>query len=790
MLRRAAQGSSGRLSCGAALSLLVLAELDRQTRDDMPRDSLQSTAQQQWAPTLMTTSSCEGSLSMKDARKFSKLRRHQTLRRMDDTSTKASLTSRYDVHWNNPLGEGAFGTVYLATNRQTGEKVAVKKISKKHTSDEGFQREMNALLHLRKAGGHPNICSLEENFNEGRFYYVILSLVSGGEMFDHLVKQGAYSEADAARLVREVASALSFIHGLDTVHGDLKPENLMLSTENPSDAVIKLVDFGCAQVSSEDSTFAGTPEEIGSVDKTPAYCPPEVLDPRNKNAKMDPSMDMWALGVILYIMLTGLHPYDLTGNATDDEVARAVLSDKLPPLRNSPITAHLSDSAIDLIEKLMSKDVNKRITAHEMLEHPWVKGETANRSKMADSDKKLSMYRVFKSGIEAKVFADIVEWSDMGDTDEASKKSSLIERSFRSFDSQQKGYITHKDLRTITPRKSGEAGSDTEEEEASKLSLSGFSDLLSENMKNKYFPKGHTVYREGDIGNHMYFINSGTIEVSTSTGSCVKRGPGNFFGEGALLHPKKIRSATIRCITPVHAMEISREYFEKYLATSDSALLLTLREKDKIRKRNRAKTILRLQKNLVLRDFKKGEQLFSVGETGNSVFIVESGRVDIVVGGKNVLTATPGNLCGEHSLLMNQPRNCTAICATDDGCTAYEMLGHDFRKLVDASPDIKASLRDLCLRRDFKKAVVLRLQKEFPYHNPREAFDAVKTDTCGDGGLNYDAVASVMRDMSPAYTDEEILELINNLDLTNSGGVTFDEFKKVFIADIRTSASI
>jgi len=75
-------------------------------------------------------------------------------------------------------------------------------------------------------------------------------------------------------------------------------------------------------------------------------------------------------------------------------------------------------------------------------------------------------------------------------------------------------------------------------------------------MKNKYFPKGHIVYREGDIGNHMYFINSGTISVETSAGSTVTRGPGDFFGEGALLHPKKIRSASIRCITPVHAMEI------------------------------------------------------------------------------------------------------------------------------------------------------------------------------------------------------------------------------------------
>ena len=85
---------------------------------------------------------------------------------------------------------------------------------------------MDAFLHIRKSGGHPNICGLRENFDEGDYYYLILDLVQGGEMFDHLIKDGAYSEADAARLVTEVGSALSFLHGIGLVHSDLKPENL------------------------------------------------------------------------------------------------------------------------------------------------------------------------------------------------------------------------------------------------------------------------------------------------------------------------------------------------------------------------------------------------------------------------------------------------------------------------------------------------------------------------------------------------------------------------------------
>lgn len=107
-----------------------------------------------------------------------------------------------------------------------GNLVAIKQISKQHTSDSTFQREMDAFLHIRMAGDHPNICGLRENFDEGNYYYLVLDLVQGGEMFDHLIKDGAYSEADAARLVREVGSALSFLHGIGLVHSDLKPENL------------------------------------------------------------------------------------------------------------------------------------------------------------------------------------------------------------------------------------------------------------------------------------------------------------------------------------------------------------------------------------------------------------------------------------------------------------------------------------------------------------------------------------------------------------------------------------
>jgi len=426
----------------------------------------------------------------------------------------------------------------------------------------------------------------------------------------------------------------------------------------------------------------------------------------------------------LSLVCSGVHPFDLSGDAPDKVVERRIRQGDFP-LHDSRITAHLSESAIDLISKLMELNPKKRLTAAEMLEHPWVRGITASTDIIAGSDKRLSKYRKFKTQLQQKFFEDVVNWSDDVE-DEMRRKTSLIERSFRSLDEEQKGFISPSDLGVKGDDDQNDDNVDEDDGGGSGLSMSDFYNLLSENMVHKHFGKRDVIYKEGDVGNEMYFIVSGSIEVRTKSGSRASRTAGDFFGEGALLHPRRIRSATIICKTPVHAMCISREYFEKYLATSESGLLLTIKEKDKIRKRNRAKTILKLQKNLEDCDFQEGEALFSAGEAGDVLYIVEEGKVDIKVRGEHVFTATPGNLCGEHSVLTGQRRNSTAICASPEGCKAEKMSGKDFRTLLDSSPGMEDSLRELSVRRDFKKAVVHRLRNEFPYDDPRQAFDAVK----------------------------------------------------------------
>lgn len=237
----------------------------------------------------------------------------------------------------------------------------------------------------------------------------------------------------------------------------------------------------------------------------------------------------------------------------------------------------------------------------------------------------------------------------------------------------------------------------------------------------------------------------------------------------------------------MHAIEISREYFEKYLA-NDKGALLSLREKDKIRKRNRAKELLKLQKGMKSVPFKEGETLYKEGEEGDSLYIIDKGKVDVTTSGHHVIVATQGNICGEHSLITGRSRNTTATCISEEGCTAMRMLGRDFRKLMDSSPTTYQSLIDMTSRRDFKKALVLRLGHAFPYSDPRKAFDVV--DRKNRGELHEDDIADLMRSMDKDYTDREVKLMMQTLDLSKDGKITFDEFQKVFIGHIRVNQAM
>ena len=138
---------------------------------------------------------------------------------------------------------------------------------------------------------------------------------------------------------------------------------------------------------------------------TTAYWPPERF---SDSKRTDHATDMWAVGVILFIMLTGVHPFDLTGVASDAEIAEQIRKDPSPPITPG-LTSHLSPSAIDLIKMLMDKYPSDRLTADEMLQHPWIAGDEATTEIMEGSAKKLGKYRDLRAIIEAGVFSMMIE---------------------------------------------------------------------------------------------------------------------------------------------------------------------------------------------------------------------------------------------------------------------------------------------------------------------------------------------------------------------------------------------
>lgn len=723
-----------------------------------------------------------------------------------------NLEEKYNVNWAHCLGEGAYGSVHPARLAATGEKVALKKISKRYTNSSSFKTETDALLRIYDNGGHPNISGLRDMYEDYSYFYLILDLVSGGEMFEHLINYGAYSEADAARLMHEVASALAFLHGVGVVHADLKPENLLLCSKNRLDGTIKIIDFGCAVAQSLGEGGAPqdkkplTKKEISSTGTT-AYWPPERFE---KNKPPNAPMDMWSVGVILYIMLCGVHPFDIQGASTDEEMAERIQNDPSPPL-DPEYTSHLSDSAIDLIKKLINKDPKKRLTAYEMLQHPWVRGETATKDKMRDSDKKLSQFKDLRQKLEAGVFTVLVQNAhkdytmseakidpDKRDVNETS--SHIMKTAFDMFDAEGKGYVTSGDLGRVVKESTGSHVSSTDTKDfiatsrtnshgdssgpssAENLSLSEFSSLFK-GIQHQHFPRGHVIFHAGDKGEAMYFLNSGRVEVQTRKGQLVAiLRSGDFFGEGSLLDEKNTRFTTAKCSTPVDVLRIKREEFDRYVASSKDAKR-DLRVKWRARQLAYAKNLIRLQTNVKTRVLKKGDVVYREGDRGESmfrVFDVDGGTLEVTHGGATVHSYSEGESFGESSLLFDKVRSSTVTCVSEK-CQLHEMLRKDFLALVESSPEMANSMKDMCRKRMFKKAVKnVSLQKKRGLTDDDIVAVFHDADLNNSGSLSSDEVRNLMHKMDPTFPEEDISALMKFIDVDEDGLITLEEFKRLF----------
>eukprot|EP00594_Rhizosolenia_setigera_P005476 CAMPEP_0178949188 /NCGR_PEP_ID=MMETSP0789-20121207/5897_1 /TAXON_ID=3005 /ORGANISM="Rhizosolenia setigera, Strain CCMP 1694" /LENGTH=852 /DNA_ID=CAMNT_0020629653 /DNA_START=178 /DNA_END=2736 /DNA_ORIENTATION=- len=777
-----------------------------------------------------TTTSCDGGIM--PSKRNTGPRRNVMLHRKRSVRAR-HLDDKYIVDWSTVMGEGAYGSVHPARLRQTGQKVALKRISKRYTSADCFRSETDALLRLYDNGGHPNISGLRDMYEDATHFYLILDLVSGGEMFEHLIEYGAYSEADAARLMQEVASALAFLHGVGVVHADLKPENLLLCSKKKSDGTIKIIDFGCAVLTEDEQTTSGSTNTTNtkknnkkfnnssSVSKqsdaestgTTAYWPPERFlkkKARGKN-RLDGGIDMWSVGVILFIMLCGVHPFDLTGVSTDEEIEANIQANPYPPI--GELTSHLSPSAIDLIEKLMSADPSKRLTASEMLKHPWITGETASTSVMVDSDKKLSRFKDLSQKLEAGIFAVLVSQGNRNatlseavvvkeeETPTGGAPGDIMKRAFETFDISGKGVVTSEDLTRVVSELTGTQLSSSDSEDmilaaldahekkstgsssSSTLSLSDFSKLFSK-LRHTHFPKGHVIFNAGDEGDAMYFINAGKVDVLTRKGQLVSiLRSGDFFGEGSLLEDDSRRFTTAKCATPVDLIKITKQDFQRYISSSATAEQ-DLKVKWKARSLKYAKNLLRLQRNVKKRVFRKGDVVYKEGDAGKSMFLVDEqdgGTLDVLHDNVVVHQYVGGDSFGESSLVFQRPRSSTVICTSDEKCLLHEMNGSDFLKVLQETPDVAQSLRDMCRKRLFKKAVKkMNVEKRRGFGEDDLVAAFREADVNNTGILSLNEVRDIMHRLDPNFPESEIVALLKFMDVDGDGSCSLKEFKRIF----------
>ncbi|KAG0492702.1 hypothetical protein HPP92_006100 [Vanilla planifolia] len=267
--------------------------------------------------------------------------------------TGRDIGSRYEL--GNELGRGEFGITYLCTDKETGEKFACKSISKNKLRTavdvEDVRREVDIM---RNMPPHPNVVNLKHTYEDDNAVHLVMELCEGGELFDRIVARGHYTERAAAAVTKTIVEVVQVCHKHGVMHRDLKPENFLFANTKET-AALKAIDFGLSVTFKPGQCFT---EIVGS----PYYMAPEVLK-RNYG----PEIDVWSAGVMLYILLCGVPPF---WAETEQGVAQAIIRSVIDFKRDP--WPKVSESAKDLVKKMLDPDSKRRLSAQQVLDHPWL----------------------------------------------------------------------------------------------------------------------------------------------------------------------------------------------------------------------------------------------------------------------------------------------------------------------------------------------------------------------------------------------------------------------------------
>ena len=335
-------------------------------------------------------------------------------------SHKTSNISK-EYTFGKTLGTGAFGQVRLAIHKATKQTRAVKIIPKAKVDIKLLVNEISVLSKL----SHPNIMQLYEIFDDNTNIYIVSEYCKGGELFDIISNRGNFSEKDACIIMKQLMSAICYSHQNNIVHRDLKPENILMDNDN-NDLTIKIIDWGCAQT-------IKTTKQSNKADGTAYYIAPEVL-----KGEYNEKCDIWACGVIFYILLCGYPPFN---GETDDEIYLDVLKGEFEFPEED--WSEVSDEAKNLIKKMLTKDVNKRISALDSMQDPWFKKfeakETYNKKlakNVLKNMKKFKKHRTLEKTIISFIINQLVKKEERQE----------LEKQFKDWDTNGDGVLSKEEI--------------------------------------------------------------------------------------------------------------------------------------------------------------------------------------------------------------------------------------------------------------------------------------------------------------------------------------------------------
>jgi len=293
--------------------------------------------------------------------------------------SRASILESFEM--GPTIGQGSFAVVKLCKNRKTGEEVAIKIIDKKNArAVEDLQTEADVMAKI----DHPNVIRVLQIFENASKCYMVQQYVSGGEMFDRIIEKDHFSEAEAVHVLKQILSAMQYLHSCGIVHRDIKPENLLYKTKS-ADSPIMLADFGLAKVLAQG-------QEMHTMCGTPGYVAPEILLGK---AGYTSACDIWSIGVVAYILLCGFPPfYDESTPALVQQITSGRY--EFP----SPWWDTVSQNAKSFISFLLNTDPATRPSAEQALGHPWMISEASSAalsgtiSKLKESAAKQKLKKV------------------------------------------------------------------------------------------------------------------------------------------------------------------------------------------------------------------------------------------------------------------------------------------------------------------------------------------------------------------------------------------------------------